>query len=177
MDTPYIIVIAGPNGVGKSTFAQWYLADLPDCAGIVDSDAIARELLHLPEQQRSLAAGRIALQRIDDSISERMSFAIETTLSGKTLATKLLDAEAAGYLVVCCLLLVPSVAVTIHRVSLRVDLGVHNIPLEDQLRRFERSYRNFHELYIEVCHEWTLYDAEQTPPRITQRGNGGFSTK
>jgi len=177
MDTPYIIIIAGPNGVGKSTFAKWYLADLPDCAGIVDPDAIARELHHLPQQQRNLAAGRIALQRIDDLISERMSFAIETTLSGKTLAAKLVHAEAAGYHVVFCLLQVSSVAITIQRVSLRVDLGGHDIPLADQLRRFDRSYRNFHELYIEVCHVWTLYDAEQHPPRVKQRGNGGFSPK
>jgi predicted ABC-type ATPase len=75
MDTPYIIVIAGPNGVGKSTFAKWFLADLPDCAGIVDPDAIARELMELPEQQRNIVAGRLALERIDSLITERVSFA------------------------------------------------------------------------------------------------------
>jgi predicted ABC-type ATPase len=177
MDTPYIIVIAGPNGVGKSTFGKWYLADLADCAGIVDPDAIARELMELPEQQRNIVAGRLALERIDSLITERVSFAIETTLSGKTLAAKLMHAESAGYYVILCLLQVPSVATTIQRVSLRVNLGGHNIALADQLRRFDRSYRNFHELYMEVCHEWTLYDAEQDPPRVTQRGNGGFSPK
>jgi predicted ABC-type ATPase len=175
MDTPYIIVIAGPNGVGKSTFARWYLRQRPACKMIVDPDAIAKELNIPDEAQRNIAAGRIALETIDANICIRISFAIETTLSGKTLADKLEQARQAGYSIEICLLLIPSVEISAQRVVKRVRTGGHNIPADAQLRRFERSYRNFHKKYIEVCHVWNVYDATVDPPEHKGRGRGGFA--
>lgn len=177
MDTPYIIVIAGPNGVGKSTFAKWYLRQRPACKMIVDPDAIAKELNIPDEAQRSIAAGRIALETIDANVRTRVSFAIESTLSGKTLAAKLEQAHNAGYSIEICLLQIPSVEISTQRVVERVNAGGHNIPADAQLRRFERSYRNFHDIYIEVCHEWSIYDADINPPELKSTGRGGFSTK
>lgn len=177
MKLPYIIVIAGPNGVGKSSFARWYLAQHPNCEQIVDPDAIARELDDVEATVRNTVAGRIALATIDDLIHQRRSFAIETTLSGRTLAHTLREAETKGYTIAICLLKIPSVDISMNRVVLRVRSGGHDIPINDQLRRFERSYRNFHELYLEVCHVWTIYDARYQPPEITTTGFGGFSKK
>jgi len=174
---PFIIVIGGPNGVGKSTFAAWYLAGYPECVGIVDPDAIRRDLHHIPAAQRDIAAARIALDRIDTLISSRQSFAIETTLSGVTLAHRLKRAEQTGYTIVLCMLAVGSVALTMQRVLLRSLMGGHTIPIDDQLRLFNRSHRNFRTHYIEVCHEWTLYDAEQRPPKLIEQGNGGFTPR
>ncbi|MBU3680021.1 MAG: hypothetical protein FGM32_10515 [Candidatus Kapabacteria bacterium] len=57
MTPPYIILVAGPNGVGKSTFAKWYLQRHPDCSVIVDPDAIAKQLPIADEAQRNIAAG------------------------------------------------------------------------------------------------------------------------
>jgi predicted ABC-type ATPase len=175
MDTPYIIVIAGPNGAGKSTFAKWFLADLPDCAGIVDPDAIARDLNITDEAQRNLAAGRIALDTIDANIRNGISFAIETTLSGKTLALRLESAQRAGFSVKIAVLWVPSVRLTSERVRVRVSEGGHGIPEEIQFRRFERTYINFFDIYESRCHEWSLFYAIPRPPREIARGSGGFS--
>lgn len=176
MDTPFIIVIAGPNGVGKSTFAKWYLEQHPTCVGIVDPDAIARELNIDNVGERNVAAGRIALATIESYIEQGVSFAIESTLSGKTLATKLTEASIHGYKIVICLLQIPSLDVSAKRVAKRVATGGHNIPHADQRRRFERTYRNFTDKYIEVCHEWNIYDAQFNPPRILSAGSGGFSS-
>ena len=177
MKTPYIIVIAGPNGVGKSSFARWYLAQHPTCERIVDPDAIARELEDVEASVRNTVAGRLALATIDDLIRQGRSFAIETTLSGRSLVQTLRKAEMNGYTIAVCLLKIPSVEISINRVMLRVRSGGHDIPMDDQLRRFERSYRNFHELYVEVCHVWTIYDAQYQPPEIAETGFGGFSQK
>jgi len=175
MDTPYIIVIAGPKGVGKSTFAKWFLTDLQDCAGIVDPDAIARELNITDEAQRNIAAGRIALDTIDTNIRMRRSFAIETTLSGKTLAAYLEAAKTAGYVIKIAILWVPSVRLASERVRVRVADGGHDIPEEIQFRRFERTYINFFDLYESRCHEWKRFYAIPRPPREIARGSGGFS--
>lgn len=177
MDKPFIIVIAGPNGVGKSTFAKWYLEQHPGCEGIVDPDAIARGLEIADVGERNVTAGRIALKTIDMMISEGRSFAIETTLSGKTLATRLNGAFTQGFTIVICLLKIPSLSISSQRVAQRVATGGHDIPITEQQRRFERTYRNFHEQYIKVCHEWNIYDAKFYPPRIFESGTGGFFTR
>ena len=175
MTQPFIILIAGPNGVGKSTFALRYLEDHPDCELIVDPDAIARGLSIPDGPQRNIAAGRIALESIDSLIDAGRCFAIETTLSGKTLATKLMRAHQNGYTIRICLLVVPSIIVSMQRVEARATLGGHDIPMLDQMRRFERSYRNFHDTYSQVCHEWFLYNALFNPPEFISKGGGGFS--
>ena len=175
MYTPYIIVITGPNGVGKSTFAKWYLRQRPACKMIVDPDAIAKESNIPEEAQRNIAAGRIALETIDANIRNGISFAIETTLSGKTLARRLELARDHGYRIVIIMLWVPTVHLTMERVRERVANGGHNIPEADQFRRFERTYINFFELYESRCHEWSLHYAVSHRPREIATRRGGFS--
>lgn len=177
MQPPLLLIIAGPNGSGKSTFAKWYLEANPVCEMIVDPDEIARHTSIENVQERNIAAGRIAITMTDALLSQRRSFAIETTLSGTSLAGTLRRARDCGYTVVICMLVVPSAAVTRQRIERRVRMGGHDIPIDDQVRRFDRSYRNFHETYIKVCHEWTLYDAVYNPPVAISRGSGGFSEK
>lgn len=175
MNTPYIIVIAGPNGVGKSTFAKWYLKGLPDCDLIVDPDAIARDLTDVPIAERNVRAGRLALGLIDSLTERWRSFAIESTLSGKSVALKLQAAARAGYRIVIIMLWVPSVSVSSRRVSRRAAKGGHDIPLDVQIRRFDRSFSNFFTIYQGVCHEWSLYDGFATLPEEIAKGRGGLA--
>jgi predicted ABC-type ATPase len=174
MKTPFIIIIAGPNGVGKSTFAKWYLKDIEECSMIVDPDAIARDIRDVPESERNIAAGRLAIEIIDELLRSKASFAIETTLSGKTLASTLARARDAGYYIAVRLLWVPSVRITSERVRRRWLGGGHNIPLEDQLRRFDRCYINFFTIYRGICHDWILYLGIDEGNESIASGKGGL---
>jgi predicted ABC-type ATPase len=175
MNTPFLPVVAGPNGVGKSTFAEWYLQLYPDCIMIVDPDAIARELHYVRDEERQIKAARIAIERINLLIEQRISFAIETTMSGRTLASNLHRARSEGYYIAIVLLWVPSVRITAERVEMRVASGGHDIPLMDQLRRFDRSYINFFSLYQGLCHEWRLFNGIPQPAEEIASGSGGFA--
>jgi predicted ABC-type ATPase len=175
MEQPFIIIIAGPNGVGKSTFARFYLELIPECVEIVDPDVIARTLTEVPENDRAIRAGRIAIERVRLLIELRFSFAIETTLSGKTLAAALLEAAGIGYYIAIKLLRVETIRVSSARVAKRVQQGGHDIPMASQVRRFTRSYDNFFTYYFDVCHEWTIYDAESEQPQLLLTGRGKLS--
>lgn len=175
MRHPYIIVIAGPNGVGKSTFARWYLEFYPECSEIVDPDAIARTIMGLPEREQQLQAGKTAIRRIEQLIVERTSFAIESTLLGRTLALRLRLASDTGYYIAICFIWVGSVTTTMQRVNQRVREGGHNISTEDQSRRFDRSFDNFQTIYKEVCHEWHIYRGLEEPPEKVAAGSGDLA--
>ena len=81
-----IVIIAGPNGVGKTTFAQEFLPNEAGCPVFVNADLIAAGLSPFEPQAVALRAGRLMLREIAHHAAAARSFAFETTLSGKTYA-------------------------------------------------------------------------------------------
>lgn len=144
--------------MGKTTFARRYLASIPECEEFVNADDIAASLIEIPVDERSIRAGRITIETMVDLVRQRRSFAVETTLSGRSLATRIETARNDGYHIVLLLF------------RLRVQLGGHDIPDIDVVRRYDRCYENFHELYKGISHEWIVYDASLPNPRPIQQG-------
>jgi predicted ABC-type ATPase len=54
-----IIIIAGPNGVGKTTFAREFLPLEADCPEFINVDLIAAGLSPFGPERAALRAGRI----------------------------------------------------------------------------------------------------------------------
>ncbi|MGS0740760.1 hypothetical protein ACVBEF_02825 [Glaciimonas sp. GG7] len=77
-----IIIIAGPNGSGKTTFARPFLTQEADCPRFINADLIASGLSPFAPEAAAIKAGRIMLKEIDLAIKCGDSFAFETTLSG-----------------------------------------------------------------------------------------------
>lgn len=136
----------------------------------VNADDTAASLIDVPIDQGDIRAGRITIETMDDLVRRRQSFAIETTLSGRSLAKRIESARNDGYYLVLLLLWIPTVEECLKRVHLRVLLGGHDIPDVDVVRRYERCYENFHELYKGISHAWTVYDASLPNPRPIQQG-------
>jgi predicted ABC-type ATPase len=94
---PTLYNIAGPNGVGKTTFADRYLPDEAKQLEFVNADLIARGLSPYDPDSVSIEAGKIALKRIKELIAHKISFSWETTMSGRTAVGWLREARNAGY--------------------------------------------------------------------------------
>src|SRR5437870_13636197 len=94
---PTLYILAGPNGVGKTTFANRYLPDEARQLEFVNADLIARGLSPYDPDSVSIEAGKIALRRIRELISRRVGFAWETTMSGRTAGGWRREARDAGY--------------------------------------------------------------------------------
>ena len=82
------IPLAGPDGAGKSTAAPFLLPGAPRIRRFLNADTIARGLSGFDPDAEAPAAGRILLAQMDDSVRDRLDFAVETTLSGRTLAAR-----------------------------------------------------------------------------------------
>ena len=81
-----IIIVAGPNGTGKTTFAREYLLKEADCPDFVNVDLIAAGISPFDPERGAIRAGRIMLSEIQRRTRKGESFAFETTLSGHVYA-------------------------------------------------------------------------------------------
>src|SRR5947199_10741082 len=80
--SPSLYIIAGPNGVGKTTFAREFLPNYADCRNFVNADLIAQGISPLSPQTAAFHAGRLVLAEIDRFAKQSVDFGFETTLSG-----------------------------------------------------------------------------------------------
>jgi len=163
---PTLYIIAGPNGVGKTTFADRYLPDEAQQLEFVNADLIARGLSPYDPDSVGIEAGRIALKRIRELISHRIGFTWETTMSGKTSVVWLRQARDAGYVLKAYFLWVRNPETTIRRIRQRVVEGGHNITEDVSRRRFFKTIQNFFTIYRPVMTSWKLFQNELPGPRL-----------
>jgi predicted ABC-type ATPase len=131
----------------------------------LNADEIARGLSPLDPTLSAFRAGRLLLEETRALIVARSSFAIESTLSGKTHLALVREAKAHGYRFLLHYILIGSMAQAVARVALRVRLGGHDVPEVDIRRRFERSRRQWLRDYLPLADEWGAWN-NQTPPAV-----------
>lgn len=144
---PRLTVVAGPNGVGKSTFVSELVESGYDIGTFVNPDVVARSLQDAsgnpePPANLNFAAGREALRLTRELIARQQNFTRESTLTSNEILRTMQAAKDAGYKVTLMFVGVDSVETSKGRVRNRVREGGHNIPEEAQERRFERSFQN-----------------------------------
>lgn len=165
-------LIAGPNGVGKTTYARRYLRSVAGTSAFVNLDEIGRGLSPLeptPDAATATAAARIALARVTGHIASRRSFALETTLAGRTHLRTLATARAAGMGTRLLFCMVPHVDICLFRIALRVSTGGHAVPEADARRRFARAPANF-AAYAAAVDHYVVLDTQLAEPRPVLSG-------
>lgn len=166
---PTLWLIAGANGVGKTTFARARIAAVSGTTEFVNLDLIAQGLSPLDPKGQQIRAARYALDMARDLIAQKVSFSLETTLSGKTHLGLIARAQAAGMAVKLLYFFVDTPEQCLTRVARRVSEGGHDVPEADLRRRFMRSLENF-VAYASVCDFWRIYDANGRQPVTVVEG-------
>src|ERR1700740_1739521 len=161
-----LYIIAGPNGVGKTTFAREFLPKYADCKNFVNPDLIAQAMAPFSPETAALRAGRAMLGEIRSFAKRRVSFAFETTISGRSYLTLLRRLAAEGYEIHFFFLWLKSVDLALSRVKERVSRGGHDVPEAVIRRRFDRSTRNFLLHYRSLAKVWTLFDNSGEIPDV-----------
>src|SRR3990167_9311764 len=171
-EKPWLWLLAGPNGAGKSTNAPNLFATI---GKIIGPDAIAVRLLPTGPEKAALQAGREAIRHIRQSLNERRSFAIETTLSGRLHLRVVQRAKSEGWNVGLVYIGLRSPELAIKRVRRRRRTGGHHVPAADVRRRYERSLRNLPH-FFRVADAVFVLDNSYTKPRMVLETSWGKVT-
>ena len=155
---PILYIIAGPNGAGKTTASMNILPDILDCREFVNADEIAKGLSPFRPEKMAIQAGKLMLERIDNLLSQKVSFAIETTLSTRSYQKLVEHAQLLGYSVQLLFFWLESPEMACQRVAKRVSEGGHDIPVETIYRRYRLGLDNLFNIFIPIVDYWSLYD-------------------
>jgi len=153
------------------------LPDIWQCKEFVNADAIASGLSPYDPESVNIQAARLMLQRIDDLMTQGVSFSIETTLATRSYVSLVDKAHEQGYWVNLLFFWINSPEMAIQRVAKRVSEGGHNIPEEVIRRRYDLGLKNFFELFKERVDFWTLVDNTENPRVEIANKNQVLDTK
>ena len=165
-----IIIIAGPNGAGKTTFARSFLPTDAQCPRFINADLIAAGLSPFTPETAAFKAARLMLAEITECVRNGESFALETTLAGRSYLAHLRQWRELGYHTSLFFLSLPSADVAVARVAERVRQGGHNIPEDVIRRRFAAGLRNLERAYKLAVDAWVIYDNAGESPILVEWG-------
>jgi predicted ABC-type ATPase len=158
---PVVVALAGPNGVGKSTF---YGAHLKATGlRLVNADVLAREL-GVDAYRAAEMAGALR----EKLLEQRESFVFETVFSDPVgdKISFLQRASSAGYNVILCFIGISGPAISEERVAMRVTQGGHDVPAEKLASRFPRTLENLRKSIRTLSHVFVFdNDALSDPYR------------
>ena len=155
---PQIVIIAGPNGVGKSTLAPAILRDTFALLEFVNADTISAGLSAFNAEAVALDAGRVMLTRVRELAAHRQSFAFESTLATRSYAPWISRLAQEGYEFHLLFLWLNNVELAIQRVAERVRGGGHSVSDDIIRRRYRRGLENLSQLYLPLADSWVVYD-------------------
>jgi len=169
---PYLYIIAGCNGAGKTTASFTILPEMLKCKEFVNSDEIAKGLSPFNASNIAVAveASRIMYRRVKELISVSETFAMETTLATRSVVNLIREAQREGYFVTLLFFWLNTPELAIERVKMRVAAGGHDIPEETIRRRYDAGIHNLFELYIPICDYWMITDNSMSPMQIIATG-------
>lgn len=173
MEKKEVIIIAGSNGVGKTTWSGEFLADHPDFT-FLNADNVAKEIAPEDPEGNALAAGRIFLRSVSEMIEQGRPFLLESTLSGHYLVRLIEKLRKNGYSVRIVFLFVDSTETVKIRIRGRVKKGGHFVPDADVERRFLRGRRKFWTVYRTLVDSWELFYNEG--PEFLRVAGGDIDT-
>ncbi len=131
-----LIIVAGANGSGKTTFAKEFIKNFEYY--YLNADEIM-----FNEKVSSIEAGKRFLKRFNKALGNKKSILIETTLSGNYVFKLINLAKRKNYRVELIYVYISVVEENIKRVEIRAKSKEgHFVRFNDIIRRYKRSLKN-----------------------------------
>lgn len=150
--SPLLIVIAGPNGSGKTTITSEVIkSDWMEDAVYINPDNIAQEKFGDWNSASSvLAAANYCAEWREKCLADRKSMIFETVMSADDKLDFIRRAKQAGYFVRIFFIATENPTINASRIAARVMEGGHEVPINKIISRYGKSIINCTEIAQEV---------------------------
>ena len=144
MKKPILIVIAGPNGSGKTSITTKILHHewVKECI-YVNPDNIAKEKFgDWNNPQAIIDAANLSKEIRQNCVENFQSLIFETVLSASDKIDFILDAKKRGYFIRIFFVGTDTPSINASRIAQRVMEGGHDVPITKIISRYSKSIAN-----------------------------------
>lgn len=137
---PNLLIVAGPNGSGKTTFASQLLGH-PWASGAVNinADALAQELGDWNDERYTRQAQSMVRAQLENALLQRQHILYETVFSHPSKLELIKQALSCGYFIRFFFICTETPRINIDRVAERFSRGGHTVPGDKVTSRYNRS--------------------------------------
>lgn len=141
---PELIVIAGPNGSGKTSITQKFLHhQWAEGTIYINPDQVAKDIFgDWNSQEAVLKAANYCTELREKCLRERKSFVFETVFSAQDKIEFLIRAKEAGFFIRLFFISTSSPTINASRIAKRVLEGGHDVPISKVISRYQKSIQN-----------------------------------
>jgi predicted ABC-type ATPase len=180
MEKPKLLIVAGPNGSGKTSVTNKILKHnwIEGCE-YINPDIIAKEVFgdwNSPDAVRK--AVRYAADAREKCIADGQSLIFETVLSAPDKISFIQQAKHAGYFIRLFFIGTDNPQINAARIAFRVMTGGHDVPTQKIISRYYKSITNA-ALLVSVVDRLYVYDnsINNAFPQLLFRTNNGKLVK
>ena len=141
---PVLIVIAGPNGSGKTTITRKILHhEWMEDSVYINPDLVAQERFgDWNSKEAIMKAVKYCEDWREQCLNEKQSLIFETVLSATDKVNYILRAKEAGFFVRLFFVCTNSPIINASRIAKRVMEGGHDVPITKIISRYQKSISN-----------------------------------
>ena len=156
---PILIVIAGPNGSGKTTITSKILKhEWLEDAVYINPDTIAQEKFGDWNSPDAILQSIQYCENLRNTCLEnKQSLIFETVLSSENKVAFIQKAKDLGYFVRVFFVCTTSPIINASRIASRVIKGGHDVPITKIISRYQKSIANCHKV-VQLVDRLYVYD-------------------
>lgn len=141
---PELIIIAGPNGSGKTSITQKFLHhEWAEGTMYINPDQVAKDMFgDWNDNDAVLKAANYCSGLREQCLAKNKSFVFETVFSAHDKIDFVIRAKEAGFFIRLFFISTENPAINASRIANRVMKGGHDVPITKIISRYYKSIRN-----------------------------------
>ena len=177
---PVLIVIAGPNGSGKTTITSKILKHewIENCL-YINPDIIAEEKFGSWNSNEAVKEAIVYAEKLrEQTLTEKKSLIFETVFSAEDKLNYLMRAKQSGYFIRLFFISTHHPSINAARITSRVLAGGHDVPISKIISRYTKSIINC-SLASRITDRLYVYDNSKdfAEAKLLFRASNGVLTK
>lgn len=139
-----LIIIAGPNGSGKTSITQKFLHhEWAEGTMYINPDQVAKDMFGDWNNSEAVQkAANYCSELREKCLTEKKSFVFETVFSAQDKIDFVIRAKQAGFFIRIFFISTSNPAINASRIAKRVMEGGHDVPITKIISRYHKSIQN-----------------------------------